>query len=47
MVALGRAFLADPRWGWRAAAALGEQIQAAPQLIGSVATMKHWMKASA
>ncbi|MHA6644628.1 NADH:flavin oxidoreductase/NADH oxidase [Mesorhizobium sp. A623] len=47
MVALGRAFLADPRWGWRAAAALGEKIHAAPQLLGSVGTMKHWVKASA
>lgn len=47
MVALGRAFLADPRWGWRAAAALGEKIHAAPQLVRSVTTMEHWMKARA
>ncbi len=28
LVALGRAFLYDPRWGWHAAAALGAQVQA-------------------
>ncbi len=44
MVALGRAFLADPRWGWRAAAALGEKIQPAPQLARAVTTMEHWAK---
>jgi 2,4-dienoyl-CoA reductase-like NADH-dependent reductase (Old Yellow Enzyme family) len=44
MVALARAFLADPRWGWRAAAAFGEKIHAAPQLLRSVTTMEHWMK---
>lgn len=44
MVALGRAFLADPRWGWRAAAALGEPIHPAPQLARSVTTMQHWVK---
>ncbi len=44
MVALARAFLADPRWGWRAAAALGQKIEAAPQLARSVTTMEHWMK---
>ena len=44
MVALGRAFLADPRWGWRAAAAFGEPIHAAPQLQRSVTTMEHWIK---
>lgn len=44
MVALGRAFLADPRWGWRAAAALGEQIRPAPQLARAVTTMEHWVK---
>ncbi|MGP2492169.1 NADH:flavin oxidoreductase/NADH oxidase [Mesorhizobium sp. PUT5] len=44
MVALGRAFLADPRWGWRAAAALGEKIHPAPQLARSVTTMEHWAR---
>lgn len=44
MVALARAFLADPRWGWRAAATFGEAIPAAPQLMRAVTTMEHWMK---
>lgn len=46
IVALARAFLADPRWGWRAAATLGEEIHPAPQLARSVTTMRHWMKAA-
>ena len=46
MVALARAFLADPRWGWRAAATFGEEIHPAPQLARSVTTMRHWMKAA-
>ncbi|TIQ36873.1 MAG: NADH:flavin oxidoreductase/NADH oxidase [Mesorhizobium sp.] len=46
MVALARAFLADPRWGWRAAAMFGEEIRPAPQLARSVTTMQHWMKAA-
>jgi 2,4-dienoyl-CoA reductase-like NADH-dependent reductase (Old Yellow Enzyme family) len=46
MVALARAFLADPRWGWRAAATFGEEIRPAPQLARSVTTMQHWMKAA-
>ena len=46
MVALARAFLADPRWGWRAAATFGEEIHPAPQLARSVTTMQHWMKAT-
>jgi len=29
-VALARAFLYDPRWGWHAAAALGAQVRAQP-----------------
>ncbi|MER9407179.1 NADH:flavin oxidoreductase/NADH oxidase [Mesorhizobium caraganae] len=44
MVALARAFLADPRWGWRAAATFAETIHPAPQLARSVTTMQHWMK---
>ncbi|MER9915482.1 MULTISPECIES: NADH:flavin oxidoreductase/NADH oxidase [unclassified Mesorhizobium] len=44
MVALARAFLADPRWGWRAAATFGEKIHPAPQLARSVTTMQHWTK---
>lgn len=31
MVALARAFIADPRWPWRAAAALGGQLDGHPQ----------------
>jgi NADPH2 dehydrogenase len=31
MVALARAMLDDPRWGWRAAAALGAEVARAPQ----------------
>ena len=31
MVALARAFIADPRWPWRAAAELGGQLQGHPQ----------------
>ncbi|TJV05525.1 MAG: oxidoreductase, partial [Mesorhizobium sp.] len=46
MVALARAFLADPRWGWRAAATFSEEIRPAPQLARSVTTMQHWMKAA-
>ena len=46
MVALARAFLADPRWGWRAAATFDEKIHPAPQLARSVTTMQHWMKAA-
>lgn len=46
MVALARAFLADPRWAWRAAATFGETIHPAPQLARSVTTMQHWMKAA-
>lgn len=46
MVALARAFLADPRWGWRAAATFSETIHPAPQLARSVTTMEHWMKAA-
>ena len=44
MVALARAFLADPRWGWRAAATFDEKIHPAPHLARSVTTMQHWMK---
>ena len=30
LIALARAFLYQPRWGWQAAAALGGQVQAQP-----------------
>jgi 2,4-dienoyl-CoA reductase-like NADH-dependent reductase (Old Yellow Enzyme family) len=42
VVALGRAFLADPRWPWRAAAQLGHAIVAPPQLLRSVPLLKQW-----
>ena len=42
LVALGRAFLADPRWAWRAAAKLGHAIEAPPQLLRSVPLIKQW-----
>jgi NADPH2 dehydrogenase len=31
MIALGRAFLYEPRWGWHAAAQLGGEVEAPPQ----------------
>ena len=33
MVALARAFLRDPRWPWRAAAALGGKVAGAPAVL--------------
>ncbi|MEA3026859.1 MAG: hypothetical protein QOF91_2144 [Alphaproteobacteria bacterium] len=33
MVALGRAFLDDPHWGWHAAAALGAEVARPPQYL--------------
>lgn len=42
IVALGRAFLADPRWPWRAAEVLGEEFRVAPQLERAAATQRHW-----
>lgn len=46
MVAIGRAFLADPRWVWRAAAVLGHEIKAAPQFARSTDLVKRWVKAA-
>ncbi|RUT34522.1 NADH:flavin oxidoreductase/NADH oxidase [Arsenicitalea aurantiaca] len=43
MVALGRSILADPRWPWRAAAALGETLKVAPQLERSLPTLGRWV----
>jgi len=40
---MGRAFLADRGWGWGAAGALGEKVDAAPQLVRSVTTMELWV----
>jgi 2,4-dienoyl-CoA reductase-like NADH-dependent reductase (Old Yellow Enzyme family) len=33
LVALARAFLADPRWGWRAAETLGDSVDVPPQYV--------------
>jgi 2,4-dienoyl-CoA reductase-like NADH-dependent reductase (Old Yellow Enzyme family) len=44
MVALGRAFLDDPHWGWRAAAALGADVVRPNQY--SRAAPKFWPGAS-
>jgi 2,4-dienoyl-CoA reductase-like NADH-dependent reductase (Old Yellow Enzyme family) len=41
-VALARPFLADPRWAWRAAAALGEKLDVVPQYARSLPTMTRW-----
>jgi 2,4-dienoyl-CoA reductase-like NADH-dependent reductase (Old Yellow Enzyme family) len=42
IVALARAFLADPRWVWRAAAALGHQYEAVKQYRRSSALIAQW-----
>jgi 2,4-dienoyl-CoA reductase-like NADH-dependent reductase (Old Yellow Enzyme family) len=42
VVALARAILADPRWPWRAAAALGHEIKAPRQYLRAVPTMTRW-----
>ena len=46
MVALARAFLADPRWPWRAAAELGHEIKVAPQLARAAHLPKKWAEAA-
>lgn len=43
MVALARALLADPRWPWRAAAALGHEFHPAPQLARAAHLPKQWV----
>ncbi len=42
MVALARAILADPRWPWRAAAALGAEFTPPPQYARAASTMIRW-----
>jgi 2,4-dienoyl-CoA reductase-like NADH-dependent reductase (Old Yellow Enzyme family) len=42
LVALARALLADPRWPWRAAAALGVAFTPPPQYARSAPTMTTW-----
>ncbi len=42
LVALARAILADPRWPWRAAAALGHEITPPPQYARAIPTIAKW-----
>jgi 2,4-dienoyl-CoA reductase-like NADH-dependent reductase (Old Yellow Enzyme family) len=42
LVALARAMLADPRWPWRAAAALGAQLHHVPQYARSAPLIAKW-----
>ena len=46
MVALGRAFLADPRWAWRAAAALGHEFTPPPQYARAASLPRKWVEAA-
>lgn len=45
IVAIARAILADPRWPWRAAAALGAPYTVAPPLNRAAATLNRWVEA--
>ncbi len=47
LVALGRTMLADPRWPWRAAAALGHPLHVVPQYVRAAPFVERWMKESA
>ena len=47
LVALGRAMLADPRWPWRAAVALGHPLHIVPQYARSAPLIESWAKAGA
>ncbi len=42
LVALGRGFLADPRWAWRAAAALGEPLHLVAQYHRAASLVTKW-----
>jgi len=46
LVAFARAVLADPRWPWRAAAALGAELEVVPQYRRSQPLMARWEKAA-
>jgi 2,4-dienoyl-CoA reductase-like NADH-dependent reductase (Old Yellow Enzyme family) len=46
LVALARAFLADPRWVWRAAATLGHEVAMPPQYARAAALPKRWVAAA-
>jgi 2,4-dienoyl-CoA reductase-like NADH-dependent reductase (Old Yellow Enzyme family) len=43
LVAFARAILADPRWPWRAAAALGAPMHHVPQYARSVPLITKWV----
>ncbi len=47
LVALGRGFLADPRWVWRAGAALGHEVWRVPQYARAGEIAKKPVKAAA
>ena len=47
LVALARAMLADPRWPWRAAAALGHPLHVVPQYARSAPLIDKWVAAGA
>ena len=42
IIALGRAFLADPRWAWRAASALGEPARLVDQYHRAASLITRW-----
>jgi 2,4-dienoyl-CoA reductase-like NADH-dependent reductase (Old Yellow Enzyme family) len=44
IVALARPMLADPRWPWRAAEALGARLHHIPQYVRSVPVITKWVK---
>ena len=46
IVALGRAFLADPRWVWRAGAELGHEVWRVPQYARASELPKRWSSAA-
>ena len=46
IVALGRAFLADPRWVWRAGAELGQEVWHVPQYARAAELPKRWSSAT-
>jgi len=46
IVALARPLLADPRWPWRAAAALGHELAVAPQYARAAHLPKKWVQAA-
>ncbi len=47
LVALARALLADPRWPWRAAVALGAPLHVVPQYARAAPFVERWVKAGA